>query len=226
MIQEITNWVVGLIANEPLVVVVPLAIITSWVFSWILYQILGKSFLGADDDYWEIIRRSLLPTIDKIGKEYGLYAKTTTTTREYAGYVEMGEEKFEMEIQKAGYFRQPLSSLHENSKGWIEDGSWARTFGPILPIAKIVERIPYIGVFPGKFLRASDTVFSIKQKHLIYYTRKKEDGSYRVFIYAHEEYNPLNPIVAFLHYQSFGFKKEPSGVYEDLREIGMDIKVE
>ncbi|MFB6237511.1 MAG: hypothetical protein ABEH81_03985 [Halopenitus sp.] len=190
--------------------------------AWLLYGIIGKKRLGADDDFWEAIRARLLPVIDAIGKRYGLYAVTTTSRAEYAGYVAMSEDAFEKSLRDAKYLRQPLSSLHRNERGWKEDGSWARPHGMLFPIAVLLEQIPVVGGVPGRFLRAADTVFARRQTHIVFYTEQKGDET-RIHVYCHDEANPVNPLTAFLHYTSVGFRASPELAQKHLAAVGVPL---
>lgn len=218
-VNTIIDTVVQFVMNEPTIAVAPLAVVVAWLASWFLYVVLGKRYLGADDDYWEVIRQRLLPLVDAIGRRYGLYAKSHSLEAEYAGYVMTSESHLENRLEAAGYLRQPLSSLHVSPEGWVEDGSWARIYGPVLPIVAILERIPYLGVLPAKFLRAADTIFALKQVNVVFY--KKED---RIHIFAHTEYNPLNPVVAPFHYAGLGFRPAPGKIEGELKEVGVKVR--
>jgi hypothetical protein len=199
------------------------AAVVAWVASWILYGFLGKRHLGADDDYWEAIRARLLPVIDTIGQRYGLYAETRVTRREYAGYVEMGEEVFEEKLRDAGYLRQPLASMHVNSLGWKEDGSWARAHGLMFPVALLVARIPAVGGPIGRFVSALDTIASTRQTHIMNYTERLGDGRVRTHIYCHDEANPVNPVFAFAHYTAIGWRASPDLAVKHLETVGVDV---
>lgn len=169
--------------------------------SWVLYGVLGKRFLGADDDYWETIRATVIPLMEGVAERYGLYVHTTTGLDEYAGYTTLNVETVEVKLKEAGYLRQPLASLHENPSGKLESGSWSRPYGPLYPISRLLKRLPVLGTVPARFLRSVDTVLALKQTHVMLY-EERLDGQGIVEVYAHSEWNPLNPVTAYWHYST------------------------
>jgi len=192
--------ITDLIANN-LEIAAPLAALF---VSWILYGILGKRFLGADDDYWPAIRNRLLPLLDRLGATSGLYAKHQQSKAEFVGIVAMDEEAFEVELEDAGFYRNPLAAVKRSPSGWKSDGSWARRYGRIRGLGEFLRSIdvPFAGLIGrmlGRFLAATGDVFARRQLHVTIYTEQR-DGSTRLHLYAHDEPNSLNPLTAWRHY--------------------------
>ena len=192
--------ITDLIANN-LEIAAPLAALF---VSWILYGILGKRFLGADDDYWPAIRNRLLPLLDRLGATSGLYAKHQQSKAEFVGIVAMDEEAFEVELEDAGFYRNPLAAVKRSPSGWKSDGSWARRYGRIRGLGEFLRSIDVpvaglIGRMLGRFLAATGDILARRQLHVTIYTEQR-DGSTRLHLYAHDEPNSLNPLTAWRHY--------------------------
>ena len=172
--------------------------------SWLLYGILGKRVLGADDDYWPRIRNRLPPLLDRLGAMSGLYAKHQQSEREFVGIVAMDEEAFERELEDAGFHRNPLAAVKRSPSGWKSDGSWARRYGRIRGLGEVLRSadVPVaglVGQMLGRFLAATGDVFARRQLHITIYTEEREGGT-RLHLYAHDEPNSLNPLTAWRHY--------------------------
>lgn len=201
--------ITDLIANN-LQIAAPVAAL---LVSWLLYGVLGKRVLGADDDYWPAIRNRLLPLLDRLGATSGLYAKQQQSQREFVGIVAMDEEAFEYELEDAGFYRNPLAAVKRSPSGWKSDGSWARRYGRIRGLGEFLRsiQIPVAGLsgrMLGRFLAATGDVFARRQLHVTIYTEEREDGT-RIHLYAHDEPNSLNLLTAWRHYvgKSWSAKK-------------------
>lgn len=59
---------------------------------------------------------------DLLGKQ--LYHNSQSRNEQFVGRIEMDEESFEQVLHDAGYERNPLAWLKENSSREIEEGSW------------------------------------------------------------------------------------------------------
>ena len=172
--------------------------------SWVLYGVLGKRVLGADDDYWPMLRNLVLPVLDKLGATSGLYAQGEVIQEEFVGVVHMPEDEFEQHLEDAGFYRNPLSAVKRSPNGWKSDGSWARRYGRIRGLGEFLRSIDVpvaglIGRMLGRFLAATGDVFARRQLHVTIYTEQR-DGSTRLHLYAHDEPNSLNPLTAWRHY--------------------------
>jgi len=209
--------VTDLIADN-LKIAAPLAAL---LVSWLLYGVLGKRVLGADDDYWPRIRNRLLPVLDRLGATSGLYAEHQQSEREFVGIVAMDEEAFERELEDAGFHRNPLAAVKRSPSGWKSDGSWARRYGRIRGLGEVLRSadVPVaglIGQMLGRFLAATGDVFARRQLHITIYTEEREGGT-QLHLYAHSEPNSLNPLTAWRHYVGKGWSAE-KGV-QDAREV-------
>lgn len=205
--------------------------VVALVASWVLYGVLGKRYLGADDDFWPRIRNTVLPILDQIGHRYGFYAEGESTSAEFAGIVDMGEEQFEQAMVKAGYYRNPLAAVKDSPQGWDSDGSWAKRTGKIRGIGDRlrnygISHIPFLETYLARFIQAAGDILAIYQIHLTIYTRQRQDGTQQVFVYAHHEFNSLNPITAWLHYTGVGLSAEKGVrlVRQDFQAAGIPIR--
>jgi hypothetical protein len=198
--------------------------------SWVLYGVLGKRFLGADDDYWPWLRSIILPIVHRLGMTSGLYATYQQHESEFVGIVAMGEEAFEEELEAAGYYRNPLAALKRSPHGWKSDGSWARRYGRIRWLGEVLRSIDVpiagrIGTILGRFLQAAGDVGARRQVHVTIYTQTQADtGETRIWLYAHDEPNSLNPLTAWKHYVGIGQSHEQGirKVREMLDRRGID----
>ena len=83
--------------------------------------------MGHDQDFWEVIRKHLARPIGAFVT--GVRCSTEDPSR-FVGYVEMDEEKFEEELHKMGYHRNPLSYWKKTvSILGHEEGSWRKNDG-------------------------------------------------------------------------------------------------
>lgn len=180
--------------------------------SWILYGVLGKRVLGADDDYWPGLRKLILPVVHRLGMTGGLYATYQQSDTEFVGIVAMDEESFEEELEAAGFYRNPLAALKRSPHGWRSDGSWARRYGRIRWLGDILSSIEVpiggpLGRMLGRFLQAAGDILARKQVHVTLYTQERKGGT-QIWLYAHAEPNSLNPLTAWQHYLGIGQSHE------------------
>jgi len=199
--------------------------------SWLLYGVLGKRYLGADDDYWPKIRNKLLPILDKIGQQYGFSAETASHTEELVGVVELPEDELELDLAGAGYLRNPLAALKESPQGWKSDGSWAKRTGKMRVLGDQLRRaedfhIPVLDSYVSRFLQATGDIFALHMIHITIFARQQEDGSWKIWVYAHWEYNNLNPFTAFMHYTAVGQSAEKGVklVKKDFELAGIEVQ--
>lgn len=184
--------------------------------SWLLYGVLGKRLLGADDDFWPALRNRLLPLLHRLGMQSGLYAKAQQTDREFVGIVEMSEEAFERELTGADFYRNPLAAIKRSPQGWHSDGSWARRYGALRVFGDLIRSLGeqlradnylshnlpgWLAEMLGRFCQATGDVFARRQLHVTIYTQVR-DGETRLWLYAHDEPNSLNPLTAWRHYRA------------------------
>lgn len=200
------------------------ATLVSTAAAYVLYIGLGPRHLGPDDDYWPVLRNRVVPWLDGIARRYGLYAETQSTHAEFAGRVSLEVDAVERALWDAGYHRQPLASLHESPDGRLEHGSWAKFYGPFHPASRWLRRLPVVGGLSSRVLRNLDNVLALKQTHAVLYSGMDASGRY-VDVYAHTEWNPLNPLGAALHYAGRGLSPAPARVREDLEAVGVDVAI-
>jgi len=203
-IEPITDFV----ANNQRIAAPIIALLASW----ILYGVLGKRLLGADDDFWPRLRNIALPVVHRLGMTSGLYATYQQSDSEFVGIVTMGEEAFEEELEAAGYYRNPLAALKRSPHGWRSDGSWARRYGKIRWIGDVLRSIKVpigslIGRMLGRFLQATGDILARRQVHVTIYTQNRGDET-KIWVYAHAEPNSLNPLTAWQHYLGVGQSHE------------------
>jgi hypothetical protein len=172
--------------------------------SWVLYGVLGKRFLGADDDYWPFLRNLVLPVLDRLGATSGLYAKGKVIEDEFVGVVQLPEEEFERVLEDAGFYRNPLSAVKRSPNGWHSDGSWARRYGRIRWLGDLLRSIQLpvagpIGTMLGRFLQASGDIFARRQTDVTIFTQNRAGDPF-IWVFAHDEPNSLNPLTAWRHY--------------------------
>jgi len=199
-----------------------IAPIVALLVGYLLYGVLGTRYLGPDDDYWESIRARALPIVDSIARSRGLYAETDMHRSAYVGSVRMTANEFERTLLDARYLRQPLSSLHYAPDGRTEDGSWSRPTGPLFPISEVLRRHIPLSTFPGRSVRAIDSILALKQIHVVFFA-DEVDGEPVIDVYTHREYNPLNPLVAPHHYGGVGLDPGESVTVEHLEQRGIEV---
>jgi len=209
-------------------------LIAPWVAlvaAWVLYGVLGKGVLGADDDLWNQVRRRTLPVLDRIATALpGGYAERRSSMRERVGVVHADLDEVERLLMSQDYTRNPLASLKTNPKGWTEDGSWARRYrGPrwfgtrVRRWANDRGRAAWpVGVV-GRLAQAVGDVVALRQVHVTLF-RDRGDPS-KTWLYAHTEPNALNPLVAWRHYRAAGVDvhRGVGAVRRDLRRAGLDL---
>lgn len=91
-----------------------------------VYLRAGKEHFGPDADYWEIVRRSFLPQLNRLARRNGLgYAAYTLGHSEYLGKTDLSPEEFEHRLASMGFRRMPLAAFKYDPAGNPEIGSWA-----------------------------------------------------------------------------------------------------
>lgn len=208
--------------------------IVALLVSWGLYGLLGKRFLGADDDYWPAIRRRLLRALDALGAKSGLYAAGTMSHAEYVGHVDMDLDAFEQELRAANFYRNPLAAYKTSPQGWDSDGSWARRYGTLRGWGETVrqyaltlkaddlvfDNIPgwLLGAL-GRFVMALGDILAARQLHVTIFERP---GG--LYLFAHDEPNSLNPFTAWRHFRAktFNPKRGVKAMQNELTSMGVE----
>lgn len=213
--------------------------------AWLLYGVLGKRMLGADDDFWPRIRRWLLPRLDSLAdRTSGLYAEGRSHPREYAGFFSVRRshlddeddpiDPVERDLETAGYTRNPLAAYKTSPNGIQSSGSWARRYGYIRGTGDILRyfsvnatRLPvdprFLAGMLGRFLQGLGDILALRQVHVTLYVEEAGDDVVRVHAYVHDEPNSLNPLVALNHYHAVSqkAKKGVQSFQDDLSGTGI-----
>lgn len=225
--------------------------VVAFVVSYVLYGILGKRVLGADDDYWPWIRGKILPALDAWAHGLDLYAERAVRGDERAVTFDFDPRELdsdpvdvlEVVLEDMGYHRNPLAS-YKHWKGPNQvirsSGSWAKRYGRVRWAGDLLRRAHADngGMIPptwltsgiGRFLQSAGDVFALRQVHVTLIVRQQTEGNVKIATYAHDEYNSLNPLVAYKHYRgenqsvSKGVRTFQGDVAEwDIGEGGPDL---
>lgn len=149
--------------------------IVAVVAAYLVYYVIGRSSLGADADWWETVRRTTLPQLNRLAARNGLgYAAYTLSWDEYVGRLEIPPERVEVLLEEAGFERMPLAAFKYDPVGRPEVGSWAYRDGHPLTAAR-QDHVMLFAVGDGERPMATD-------------------------LYAHNEFNAFNPAFAVAHY--------------------------
>lgn len=228
--------IVQLLAAYPEVAAPVVALLSSWV----LYGVLGKRYLGADDDYWPALRSLILPVLDRVAAGApGLYARGETRDREVIGFVRAEPDDFDQTLEDAGFHRNPLASF-KTWNGRESQGSWAYRYGTVagglLSLGSLFRRLhddapavvtsaTWFGAAFGRFCAAAGEVFARRQVHAWYFT-VEVDGKTVVVVCGHDEYNALNPLTALLHLRAVGMdiSKGTSEIERQLESAGATVE--
>jgi len=138
-----------------------------------------RRLLGPTADWWETLRRGLLPLLDRVGRHRlpgDHYASYELPEREIVGVIDASPEEVETMLWDAGAKRMPLAALKELPDGRVEVGSWAFRDSPL----------------------------ARRQVHVMLFATS--DG--RTLVAAHEEASALNPWTAWDHYRGVGLSAQ------------------
>lgn len=131
--------------------------------------------MGHEHDYWEGLRRYIIPPLGKLTNFLNeifnteMYVETRARNNQFVGRVNMYEEQFEQKLHEWGFERNPVAGLKTSLSGEVEEGSW----------------------------RLVDDDNPEKQLHLIFYDGRNIPNARtgELFIYAHYEYRwDVHPI--------------------------------
>jgi len=138
-----------------------------------------RRLLGPAADWWETLRRWLLPLLDRIARERlpgDHYASYELASREIVGVIDAPPERVEQLLWEAGARRMPLAALKRLPDGRVEIGSWAFRESPL----------------------------ARRQVHVMLFATAEG----RTLVAAHEEASALNPWTAWDHYRGVGLSAE------------------
>ena len=89
--------------------------------------------MGHKHDYWEDLRRFIIPPFGKIVQAINeaigteLYVHSHSRNHEFVGRVPMSEEDFEEYLHEWGFERNPLAALkYRLQHSDVEEGSWRK----------------------------------------------------------------------------------------------------
>lgn len=150
-----------------------------------LYHYLGSEYLGAEEtEFWNNIRRTVLvPTHNLVVDNTEYWGTVKGADKEmFVRSSPMTSDELSLRLEEHGYaqtvlaglFYRPPDANPRRETVRYEDGS-------------MVYRESKSDLLPD--------VFAFRQVHVYWF----DEGEY-VDVYAHEEYNSLNPLVAWLHY--------------------------
>jgi len=143
---------------------------------WVVRQPRTRRLVGPAADWWETLRRTLLPLLDRLARrrlDGGHYAAYELGADEIVGLIDAPPEQVERVLWDAGFERMPLAALKHLHDGRTEVGSWAWR----------------------------DSLLAREQVHVMLF-RSVRDGE--TLVAAHREPNALNPWTALDHYRGRG----------------------
>lgn len=138
--------------------------------------------MGHTHDFWEPLRRIIIPKIGAIVQLYNditgsaYYAETKTHGNQFVGRVAMSEDEFEKVLHDGGYERNPLSSWKRLATTDEEmEGSWRKVLDDDFQI--------HVVLYDGSKIHNANTGYT--------------------YIYAHKEYRwDVHPVK---HYNGVKF---------------------
>lgn len=151
----------------------------------LLYGVLGRRALGADDDWWNALRRTVLPWLDEQADDSGLYAAYELHPREFVGTVALSVDEVEEELEALGFDRNPLAALKYAPDGRPERSSWA-----LRDLPEFFDELPPLA-------QAAVAALQEDQLHVMLFERP--DG--RTDVAVHHEASSINPRQAAGHYR-------------------------
>lgn len=189
---------------------------------------LGRGAVGPDANWWGPLRRTVVPKLDRLLADKGMYAENSADETELVGTVPLPAEEVEAALYEQGYLWNFAAGLKTDPQGREEYSSWARRRVQRPRLRRLVdalERIPVLGV-------PVEIIESILARRQVHVTLFEIDGE--THAYAHEEANAINPLLYAAHYRSEDSllgkevpgQREKVGVLEaakDLQEADVDL---
>lgn len=175
----------------------------------LLYGVLGRRWLGADDTFWNALRRTLLPWLDTQLDGSVQYASYELDSAEFVGTVDLSLAEVNRKLDDLGADRMPIAAFKYAPGGRPEAASWAfrdlpDAFDSLPPAAQVAV-----------------AMLQKEQLHVILFERP--DG--RADIAVHHEANAINPETASEHYRGdeYDIEKGNDEFVEIWRETGVPL---
>ena len=112
----------GVTATEVLKVAAP---VVALAFTAVFYTRLRRKDRGPAADWWEVVRRTVLPPLNRLLRDRELgYAAYTLQYREHVGTLAKDPEAAERLLWEHGFVRNPLAAYKTLPNGTGEIGSW------------------------------------------------------------------------------------------------------
>ena len=116
------DTIVTTVTNNPITYAAP---VVAGAFLLVTFYQARKGRRGPEAEFWEFVRRTAIPLLDKAGRALDIgYAAYTVGYHEYAGSLDMGPEAAESFLYEHGFRRNPLSAYKTLPNGRKEQGSW------------------------------------------------------------------------------------------------------
>jgi len=91
----------------------------------VAFVIWSRSLYGADDAWWQEVRRRWWPVLHNPLKSFGGFALSGVGGRAYVGVVKMSEDDLEATLERIGFVRNPWAALKTRLDGQdVSEGSW------------------------------------------------------------------------------------------------------
>lgn len=118
--------------------------VVAGVFLLFTYHRARESSRGPAADFWERVRGTVIPVLDRLGKRCSIgYAAYTLGKAEYVGTVDIASEAVEGLLFENGFHRNPLAAYKSLPDGREETGSWAYRE------SLLARRQTHVMLFPG-----------------------------------------------------------------------------
>lgn len=155
----------------------------------LLYGVIGRRWLGADDTWWNALRRTLLPWLDERLENTDIYASYELRPREFVGTVDLSVAEVNEELERMGFDRNPIAAMKYAPDGRPERASWA-----LRDLPEYFDDLPPLA-------QSAVAALQEDQLHVMLFTRP--DG--RTDIAVHHEVSSINPRKAADHYEGDGY---------------------
>lgn len=133
-----------------------------------------RQHLGADDDWWQPLRRALWPILHVPLTWIGGYALGLVTDEQYVATLDLEEEHAERVLAELGAYRNPVAALKRYREDQVSRGSWVfRSTNSRVSVGPVGFPVP--------------DFFAKYQTHVTLFEAQSGDGT---DVFAHRELNP------------------------------------